>query len=159
MQMSVAAPTVGDLTTSQAPDEPFQYPFRPPPSLLRDGRSETALGHLSVFGSEAREDGRDVLRLGTALTRGKTTTGISLTYRDEELATRSEVFVDYALSDAFSVGVSGIVSSDGATEKDPVARLGVSAAYSLDSGTFLQGAIADAPDTSPVIGLSVGLRF
>lgn len=158
-QMSVAAPSLRKLTASSAPAEPFRYPYRPPSSLLRDGRSDTALGELSVFGREDREDGRDVLRLGTALTRGRTTTGLSLTYRDEELAARSELFVDYALSDVFTVGVSGILSSDASEDEDPVARLGVSAAYSLQSGTFLQGAISDARDSSPEFGLSVGLRF
>lgn len=148
-----------DPATRVGPREPFRYPYRPPSSLLRDGQSATALGQLSVFGRKDREDGRDVLRLGTALTRGKTTTGVSLTYRDEELATRSEVFVDYALTETFSVGVSGILSSDETSEEDPVARLGISAAYSLESGTFLQGGIADAPDASPIFGLSVGLRF
>lgn len=158
-QMAIAAPSTLDLTESVGPKEPFRYPYRPPSSLLRDGRSNTALGQLSVFGREDVEDGRDVLRLGTALTRGRTTTGLSLTYRDEELATRSELFVDYALSDSFTVGVSGILSSEDTSEEEPVARLGISAAYSLEGGTFLQGAFADAPDASPVFGLSVGLRF
>lgn len=158
-QMALAAPVAKDPTGRVGPREPFRYPYRPPSSLLRDGRSNTRLGQLSVFGREVREDGRDVLRLGTALTRGKTTTGLSLTYRDEELATRSELFVDYALTESFTVGVSGILSSDESSEDDPVARLGISAAYSLDGGTFLQGAIADAPDASPIFGLSVGLRF
>ena len=158
-QMSLVDPTASDLTKSTASKEPFRYPYRPPSTLLRDGQTNIFLGQLSVFGRKDLEDGRDVLRLGTALTRGKTTTGLSLTYRDEELATRSELFVDYALTESVTVGVSGILSSEESSEEDPVARLGISAAYSLSSGTFLQGAIADAPDESPIFGLSVGLRF
>lgn len=158
-QMAMVNPSSPNLTERVTPKEPFRYPYRPPSSLLQDGRSNTALGELSVFGREDREDGRDVLRLGTALTRGKTTTGLSLTYRDEQLATRSEVFVDYALTEAFTVGVSGILSNEIASEEDPVAKIGISAAYSLDDDTFLQGAFENAPDASPVFGLSVGLRF
>lgn len=158
-EVSALAHSSFDPASTSTQDRSFQYPFRPPSTLLRDGKTDTALGQLSVFGSEVREEGREALRLGTALTRGRTTAGVSLIYRDEEMAARSELFLDYALTESFSVGLSGIVSRDDDAPSAPAARLGVNAAYSLDSGTFLQGGIADAPDTSPVVGVSVGLRF
>ena len=145
--------------SAPAADDPFRFPERVPSTLLGDAPAGVAIGALSVFGSEERGDGRDVLRLGTALTSGRTTTGVSFSYDDDWASTRSEVFVDYALTDAFSVGLSGILTDDGDTAADPIARLGLSAAWSLESGSFVQGGVADAPDTSAVFGVSLGLRF
>lgn len=158
-EVSVRAPQVRVSALGSGSTARFRYPDRIPLRVERDALSDTVLGQLSVFGSEGLEDGRDVLRLGSALTRGKTTTGFSVTYGDEVEPSRSEVFVDYALTEAFSVGVSGIVSDEGQMTKESVARLGLSASYALKGGSFLQGGVADAPDTSPVFGLAVGLRF
>ena len=136
-----------------------RYPDRVPTALLGAPISTTTFGDISVFGGEDKEDGQNVLRLGTALTRGRTTTGLSITYRDELTPSRSEVFVDYALSDTVRVGLSGIFTEDAEAPDDPVARLGLSAAIALDTGAFIQGGIADAPDEQPVFGLALGLKF
>ena len=137
----------------------FRYPVIPPVSLLTAAGHSYDPGDLSVFGGGETQDGEDVLRLGSALTRGRTTTGISVTYGSERQRTRSEVFLDYAVTDSFSVGLSGILAQDGRRTEKPLARLGISAAYTLEDGSFLQGGVANAPDTDPVLGLSLGFRF
>jgi hypothetical protein len=122
-------------------------------------RSETVLGPATVFVSEGRDDGRDALELGTFLRRGQARAGLSVTYLETDAQVkRSELFVDYALSERFSVGLSGILDAElGDTE--PVRQLGLNAEYSTSGGAFLQGGVAGAPDFDPVIGLSIGLRF
>ena len=158
------------MLASRAPDvfEPAKpdrntlaprFPDRIPIQLVGDTVGITSFGEISVFGGEDVEEGQDTLHLGTALTRGRTTTGISITYRDEMTPSRSEVFVDYALSENISVGVSGILSEDAETPDESVARFGLSAAYASTSGTFIQGGFADAPNESAVFGLAVGLKF
>ncbi len=122
-------------------------------------RSESELGPATIFVSEGVDDGRDALELGTFLRRGQARAGLSVTYLETEAqVARSEVFLDYALSEQFSVGLSGILDSElGDTE--PVRQLGLNAEYSTSGGAFLQGGVAGAADFDPVIGLSVGLRF
>lgn len=122
-------------------------------------RSEKVLGPATVFVSEGMEDGRDALELGTFLRRGQARAGLSVTYLETQAQLkRSELFVDYALSDRFSVGLSGILDAElGDTE--PVRQLGLNAEYSTSGGAFLQGGVAGAADFDPVIGLSIGLRF
>lgn len=138
---------------------PFRFPDRAPPALLREGRTDTGLGELTIFGGETTDAGQDMLRLGTALTQGKTTTGFSVTYSEEAAPARSEVFIDVAITEALSLGVSGFLSSDGAGFEDAVKSIGLSAAYTRKDGTFLQGGIAAAGETDPVFGVSMGLRF
>jgi hypothetical protein len=138
---------------------PFRFPDRAPTASLRDGRTDTGLGELTIFAGEDIEAGRDTLRLGTALTQGNTTTGFSLTYREDTAPARSEVFIDVAITEALSLGVSGILSTDSAGVEDAVKSIGLSAAYTMKDGTFLQGGIADANETDPVFGVSMGLRF
>ncbi|MBT8426367.1 MAG: hypothetical protein KJO67_15440 [Silicimonas sp.] len=157
---SVRTSPTATFTPAESPEESIRFPVRVPSSALsNDPQAGTVLGDLLIFGSETQEDGRDVVRLGTAIKRGRTTTGVSFSYYEDESPTRSEVFVDYALTDSFSLGVSGIMSEIGSATDEPVTRLGLSAAYATGGGSFVQGGIADAPDTSPVFGVSMGLRF
>ena len=121
-------------------------------------RTESALGIATVFLSDGLESGQDALELGTFLSRGQTTAGLSVTYFEEkdELA-RSEIYLDFALTDRFSVGLSGILDTE--SNDDPVRQLGVNAEFSTSTGTYIQGGFTGAPDYDPVIGLSVGLRL
>ncbi len=127
--------------------------------LREDTRQESNLGAATIFLAEGLDAGRDAFEFGTFLKRGQARAGVSVTYLEEqaELA-RSEVFVDYALTQKLSVGVSGIFDSNIRNE-DPVRQLGLNAEFESSGGTFVQGGIAGAPDYDPVIGLSVGLRF
>lgn len=138
---------------------PMIFPERVPVSFLPGPRRPTELGDVVMFGGEDTEGGQDVLRLGTSLSRGRATTGVSVTYGQKDLPQRSEVFVDFAVTDALSVGVSGIMSESGGDLEDAVKRVGLSAAYTLSGGTFLQGGIANSADTDPVFGVSMGFRF
>lgn len=137
----------------------FLFPTPLPPALYDESWGQTRLGQIAVYGAEEHPGDEEVLRLGTTLTRGRATTGLTIAYQDSTDASQSELFVDYALTQNFSVGVSGIVSDNGGADDDMIGRLGVSAAYSGTPGTFVRGGIADAPDESPVFGLSFGLSF
>lgn len=148
-------PTIMPETVPE-PRETYRFPLTPPWSITEGTRRSTPIGDVSIFQTL---DDDDVMSLGTALTRGKTTTGIRLGYDEGSADTRSELFVDFALNDTFSVGLSGIITEDGASQSDPVTRLGVSAAVAFDGGSFVQGGIADGRDESPVFGLSLGFQF
>ena len=152
-------PSRSPLASTETVAQGFRYPERSPASLLARNAQPFGIGRLSIFGSEDKEDGRDVLRLGTAFTQGRATTGVSVTYGEEAETTRSEIFVDYALTESLSVGLSGLLSEERRPTDAPVTGLGISAAYTLEGGSFLQGGVADAVDTAPVFGLSLGLRF
>ena len=122
-------------------------------------RTESALGPATLFLSDGLDAGRDALELGTFLSRGQASAGLSVTYLEsEDEVARSEVFLDYALTEQFSVGVSGIFDSE-ENPDDPLRQLGVNAEFSTQGGTYIQGGFASAPDYDPIIGLSVGLRF
>ena len=152
-------PTQSPVASTDTVAHGFRYPERLPASLLARSAQPFGMGRLSIFGSEEKEDGRDVLRLGTAFSQGRATTGVSVTYGEETETTRSEIFVDYALTESLSVGLSGLLSEERRPTDPPVTGLGISAAYTLEGGSFLQGGVADAVDTAPVFGLSLGLRF
>ncbi|MGR3511774.1 MAG: hypothetical protein ACU0GG_03350 [Paracoccaceae bacterium] len=128
-------------------------------TLEDPNRAERAFGPATIFLTEGTDEGREALELGTSLSRGQATAGLSLTYLDDEdEVTRSEVFLDYALTERFSVGVSGVFDPE-QNPTEPLRQLGVNAEYSTSGGTFIQGGFASAPDYDPLIGLSVGLRF
>ena len=152
-------PTRSPLASTETVTHGFRYPERLPASLLARNAQPFGMGRLSIFGSEEKEDGRDVLRLGTAFRQGRTTTGVSVTYGQDAETTPSEVFVDYALTKSLSVGLSGLLTEESRPADVPVTGLGISAAYTLEGGSFLQGGVADAVDTAPVFGPSLGLRF
>lgn len=151
------APEIDQSTLGVTRTPRLSMPITPPP-----GAATSALGTLgpaTLFLSEGFESGRDALELGTFLTRGQARAGVSVTYLNEDdEVSRSEVFVDYAVSNQFSVGLSGILSSED-EESEPIRQLGVSAEFSSESGAFLQGEVSGAADYDPVIGLSIGLRF
>jgi hypothetical protein len=122
-------------------------------------RRESTLGGATVFLSEGLDAGREAFELGTFLSRGQARAGMSVTYIEaSSQIARSELFVDYAISEQFTVGVSGILDAELDTA-EPVRQLGLSAEYSTSQGTFIQGGVAGAADYDPIIGLSVGLRF
>ncbi len=133
------------------------------PRLIRETSEtvrRTPFGGLRIYFGEAWNEGDDVFQLGTALTRGQTTAGVSVTYEDDSQdVTSSELYLDYALTDQFSIGVSGILSEDVTSGSTPVPQLGMNAELSTSSGAFLQGGFADSADNDPVFGLAVGMRF
>lgn|GEM_PF-2401539 len=153
--------------TAIAPDSPLKKPSIPTlklamPSLMREtsiSKRKTAFGGLSITFGESW-DGREIYHLGTALTRGQTTAGVKVTYEDGQSDfTSSELFVDYALSESFSLGVSGALSNSLTSDADPVPYLGINAEISGNNGAFLQGGVADVDDDSPVFGLAIGFKF
>lgn len=150
-----------DVSGQQAlPRASFQFPQRVPANLVPDSPEQTAVGDILIYRASETSPGREVIRLGTAVAHGRATTGVYLIYAGDGDSSRSELFLDYALTDTFRISISGIMSDeDGAGTDEPVARMGVSAAYALDQGAYVQGGIADARDTSAVFGLAVGFRF
>lgn len=143
-----------------APPQPRLTLPRSPGDQARD-LSEARFGPATLFVGDGIDDGRDAVQMGTFLSRGGARAGVSVTYlsREKELS-RSELFVDYALTDQFSVGLSGILNTE-IDQDDPVPQMGVSAEFSSEGGdAYLQGGFAAGSDEyDPVVGLSVGLRF
>lgn len=128
-------------------------------SLDEYSRTESSLGPATLFVSEGVDSGRDALELGTFLSRGQARAGVSVTYLEAEAqVARSELFLDYAVTEQFSIGLSGILDSD-TNRNEQVRQLGVNAEFATSMGAFVQGGVASAADYDPVIGLSVGLRF
>lgn len=132
------------------------------PDLIRQtgaSRKDTPFGALGVFFGESW-NGRDLFHVGTSLTRGQTTAGVSVTYeRDGATPSSSQVFVDYALSEQFSVGLSGVLSEGVTLGDEPVPQLGLNAEYTGSNGSFLQGGVAGTSSDNPIFGLAMGLRF
>lgn len=133
------------------------------PRLIRETSEtvrQTALGGVRIYFGEAWNEGADVFQLGTALTRGQTTAGLSVTYEDDaQVLSSSELYLNYAVTEQFSVRISGILSDDLTEDASRLPQLGLNAELSTEGGTFLQGAIADTRSTEPVFGLAIGLRF
>lgn len=133
------------------------------PRLIRQTSEKvqrTAFGGLRFYFGEAWNEGEDVFQLGTAITRGQTTAGVSVTYQDEGYdLTSSELYLDYALTERFSVGISGILNQDVTENETPVPQFGLNAELSTPNGTFVRGGIADTGSSEPIFGLAIGLRF
>lgn len=128
-------------------------------SLDEYSRTESTFGPATLFVSEGVDGGRDALELGTFLRRGQARAGVSVTYLETEAQlARSELFLDYAVTEQFSIGLSGILDTEINTDA-PVRQLGVNAEFATSTGAFVQGGVAGAADYDPVIGLSIGLRF
>ena len=131
-----------------------------PLSPANSTRRETTLGGVVIFTDEGWDDGRDAFRLGTAITQGAATAGVSVTYLDESAeVSRSELYVDYALSRNFSIGLAGILDNDFTDQDDAIPQLGLNAAYETDGGAFFEGEISNSDAAEPLFGLSIGLRF
>ena len=129
-----------------------------PQSNIQSQR-ETTLGPATIFLGEGLDGGRDAVEMGTFLSSGAARAGFSVTYLEhEEEVSRSEVFLDYSVTDRFSVGLSGILNAQ-IEENETVPQLGLSAEYATEGGAFLQGGVANASHYDPVIGMSIGLRF
>lgn len=146
-----------DLTPLAEPSSPGRLTL----PLSLDGfqaQDVGTMGPATLFMGEGQDDGRDAFELGTYLSRGAARAGVSVTFLEEdEEVTRSEVFLDYALTEQLSVGISGIMNDlDGSTT---VPQIGLSAEFATEGGAYLQGGVADAPELDPVFGLSVGFRF
>ncbi|NNE81971.1 MAG: hypothetical protein HKN18_17010 [Silicimonas sp.] len=121
---------------------------------------QTAIGGLSLIFGEGRGNSGDVYHLGTSLTRGQTTAGVKVTYQDQsETLESSELFVDYALTDQFRIGVSGMLNQDVTADSDPVPQVGLNAELTAPNGAFLQGGISGSGESDPIFGIAVGLRF
>ena len=122
-------------------------------------RREASLGAATVYVAEGFDAGRDAFELGTFVSNGQARAGLSVTYvQANAQVARSELFIDYALSERFTVGLSGIIDAQ-LDDTQRVRQLGLNAEYATSSGTYVQGGIAGSEDYIPVIGLSVGLRF
>ena len=132
------------------------------PSIMQEtsvSKRKTPFGGLAVIIGESWS-GREIFHLGTALTNGHTTAGVNVTYEDASGdMTGSELYVDYALSEQFSVGLSSILSDAVTIDSDQVPQVGINAELSGDNGVFLQGGMADADDSDPIFGLAVGFKF
>lgn len=123
-------------------------------------RREARVGDVTLFFDEGWDAGRDAFHLGTAMTLGAATAGLSMTYLDTDATlSRSELYLDYALSKRLSVGLSGILGADATGSDAPVPQFGVNAEYRAGGSAYLQGGVSDAPEAEPIFGLSVGLRF
>ena len=121
---------------------------------------DTIFGDATFYLGEGWEAGRDAYLMGTAVTRGQATAGISITViEDERELSRSELYLDYALTDRFSVGVSGALDTTLSSSEATTPQFGLNAEFASDSGAYLQGGIADAEEADPTFGLSVGFRF
>lgn len=128
-------------------------------SMEETSRRESSVGPATVFLAEGLNAGREAVELGTFLSRGQARAGVSVTYLETEAeVARSELFLDYALTEQFSIGVSGILDTE-LRETEPVRQLGLNAEFSTSGGAYVQGGVAGASDFDTVVGLSVGLRF
>lgn len=122
-------------------------------------KRNAAIGPATLYLGEGLNNGREAFEMGTFLRSGQARAGISLTYLEHEAeVSRSEIFVDYSLTERFSVGLSGILNSELA-EDETVPQVGINAEYSTEGGALLRGGFAGATDYSPVVGVSIGLRF
>lgn len=132
------------------------------PSIIHEtgvSERETPFGGLALTFGESW-NGRDVFHLGTSLTRGATTAGVSVTYEDTGGdVTAGKLYVDYALTERMSVGVSGILTNEVTVGDSPVPLLGINAELTGRNGGFVQGGVSDAGQAEPIFGLAVGLRF
>ena len=133
------------------------------PRLIRETSQKiqrTPFGGLRFYFGEAWNDEEDVFQLGTALTRGQTTAGVSVTYDNGGYdLTSSELYLDYALTERFSVGISGILNQEVTQDDTPVPQLGINAELNTLGGTFVRGGVADTDSHAPIFGLAIGLRF
>ena len=126
----------------------------------REAVRSTAFGGLRFYFGEAWNQGDDVFQLGTAITRGQTTAGVSVTYENEEYdLTSSELYLDYALTEQFSIGISGVLNQDVTIDETPVPQLGLNAELSTLGGAFVRGGVSDSANNEPIFGLAIGLRF
>ena len=122
-------------------------------------RHETILGDVTVFRRENRFAGAEVMQFGTTLTRGRTTTGLEMAYTDSSTSSRSEVFVDYAMTNSFSLGVAGILAETNDEDTYPKAGVGLRASVDFANGPSLRGDISSPVASDPVFGLSLGFQF
>ncbi len=158
IERSATVPAPGLTLSPEKPRLKFSVPrlFREQGGSIK----ETAFGKLRVFFGEGWNEGRDVFHLGTAFTRGQATAGVSVTYQNEiEELSSSELYLDYALTENFSIGVSGILNEPGDPAEDRQPQFGLNAELSTSGGTFLRGGITGAQESDPSFGLAIGLRF
>ncbi len=158
----------GSADSAAGNDEPASRSLSVPtlrlsiPTLVEETsitKHKTPFGGLAVIFGESWS-GRDIFHLGTALTRGQTTAGVKVSYEDgQQDRTSSELFVDYALSERFSLGLSGVLSDNLEQGSTPVPQIGVNAEVTSENGLFLQGAIADAEENNPIFGWAIGFKF
>ncbi|PWK57924.1 hypothetical protein C8D95_102574 [Silicimonas algicola] len=132
------------------------------PSIIHEtGVSErkTPFGGLALTFGESW-NGRDVFHLGTSLTRGATTAGVSVTYEGTDGdVTAGKLYLDYAVTERMSVGVSGMLTNEITVNESPVPMVGINAELTGRNGGFVQGGVSDAGQAEPIFGLAVGLRF
>ncbi len=137
----------------------LRLPFIIPSAENMPTTKQRVLGQATLFLNEGLDLGRDALQMGTFLRRGAARAGLSITFLENDAAvSQSSIFVDYALSDQFSVGLSGIMDNE-AGASGSLQQLGLNAEILTEGGAFVQGGVSGAEDYEPVFGLSVGLRF
>lgn len=121
-------------------------------------RAQAQFGATTVFVDDNALGNPDAVTLGTFVSSGPASAGVAFTYLDEgEALQQSELFVDFAVTEGLTVGVSGILNSE--DDDAPVRQYGISAEYAMSPGSFLQGGVANAEESDPVFGLSVGFKF
>ncbi|MEO0915475.1 MAG: hypothetical protein AAFY31_00575 [Pseudomonadota bacterium] len=154
---AAVAPTMPIEEDKETSGSRLSLPLNFPDTVTASTQSD--VGAATFFLSERLDGGRDALEVGTFLRRGQARAGVSVTYLEDEAdLARSELFVDYAITEQLSVGLSGILNAE-LDDRDPVRQLGVNAEFATEGGAFVQGGVAGAVDYDPVIGVSVGLRF
>ena len=150
------APSAGNGNSKRPPR--LSLPIRLPSNEVVN-RREASLGAATVYVTEGFDVGRDAFELGTFVSNRQARAGLSVTYVEGNAQiARSELFIDYAFSERFTVGLSGTIDAQ-IDDTQRVRQLGLNAEYATSSGTYVQGGIAGTADYVPVIGLSVGLRF
>lgn len=137
----------------------LRLPFIVPSSQNMPASRQRILGQATMFLNEGLDFGRDALQMGTFLRRGAARAGLSVMLLEEDNSvSQSSIFVDYALSDQFSIGLAGILGTEIGDDED-IQQFGLNAEISTEGGAFFQGGITGAENYDPVIGLSIGLRF
>lgn len=132
--------------------------IRFPRSMFNE--TEMSFGLATVFQNHERKANRDAVRFGTFLERGQARAGFSVTvHADEDAFDQPQVFIDYSINQTLNIGVSGRLDNDLEDEGDD--QFGFNAGLStLGGNASLQGSVAGIENpSSPVFGLSFGLRF
>ena len=117
------------------------------------------LGGITLFANETTKDGQEVLRLGTSLTRGRATTGLNLTYNDDNTVEDPEVFVDFSVASDLQVGLTGGLTELTPSEGEFVGRFGLNALVELGDSAIVQGEISDTLYSKPELGIAFGFKF
>ena len=113
---------------------------------------------LTLYGGVESDGTVERYRLGTEVTLGRAIASVDLLRTGDDGASASQVSIGLAVTDALTLGVTGLRESDGALA-DPVSRVGVGASVSLETGTFLRGGIDTRTSDDYAIDPEIGFQF